>query len=1011
MKTNLQSKVLLHIFSASTILMLALATLGGASATTPDTYSVNTTDDINDGACDKTHCSLREAINDANAHPGSDRIEFKIRGSPPFTIQPIAALPEITDPLTIDGTTQLGFRGTPIVVLDGTNAGEEVNGLVLAAGRSTVRGLVINRFSADGIVLTTNGGNSIQGNYIGTDATGKIARSNALRGILVTEGSSNNLIGGTEAEASNLISGNARAGIRLEDTEGNQVQGNFIGTDINGTSPLANDVGVKLEAAANNLIGGVEAGARNIISGNAFYGVFITNEGTMGNIVQGNYIGTDVTGSTATIPAGPDVGEYTLTALPETCPIYPPNTDFDGFVSESDDPLAPWSGTSVHFLGTDDCTGREMLGKASLIYRYRLEFAELTQLTSIAVSGANFTEPNNILRVLDEHMNVLGVAPTFGQNEWATSYINLRGIKGKVFYVDEFDSGTTWRYRQSIVINEAIPLGNHYDGVFISASDNLIAGNLISGNGAFGVEILDSSATENALQGNLIGTDASGTTALPNGTGVLIGLGASDTLIGGVDEGTGNLISGNGGDGVIVADPGTTGNVLQGNFIGTDASGAAVLPNGADGVRILRGASNTLIGGTENGARNLISGNTYTGVSIWDTDTSGNVIQGNTIGTDISGTQPLGNSTEGVSLFTGASDNLIVGNLVSSNGFAGVKIAGPGTAGNQVQGNLIGTDITGMIPLGNIIGVWVTDGAANNLIGGIEDDARNLVSGNLYNVGLGGGGGATGNTVQGNYIGPDRSGSVALADSGVGIIIYENGSDNLIGGTEPGASNLISGNTIWGVLIIGPGVTGNLVQSNLIGMDATGTQPLGNLPGGINISAGAADNLIGGTEPGAGNTVAFNGNTGIALSSDAGSGNALLSNSMFSNGSLGIDLGADGVTPNDPLDVDSGPNDLQNYPVITAVRRVGRSVMIYGTLESTPSTKFRLEFFSNDTCDPSGYGEGQTFLGSADVKTNQKGKWSFIITLPVSLPEGVYLTTTATNPGGSTSEFSACVGR
>ncbi|HEY5671772.1 MAG TPA: CSLREA domain-containing protein, partial [Anaerolineales bacterium] len=548
MNTKYIRHLLLRYLLVCTILLFALSPFGGALAEGPTTYVVNTVYDVDDGVCNKAHCSLREAINLANVHPGADTIEFKIRGGPPFTIQPSSALPEITDPVTIDGTTQPGFHGNPIVELDGSNAGEGepevgISGLVITAGSSTVKGLVINRFSGEGILMTTNGGNTIQGNFVGTDVTGMLALSNTLRGIHVAGGSSGNIISG------NLISGNARAGVLLTDTEGNQVQGNFIGTDINGTSPLANDVGVKIMGAAKNVIGGTEAGARNLISGNAFYGVFIATEGTTGNIVQGNYIGTDVTGSIATIPAGPPVGEYTLTVMPETCPTYDAETDFDGFVSESNDPSAPWSGTSVHFFGSDVCIGREMLGGASLIYRYKLEFAELTQLTSIAVSGANFNGPDNVLRVLDEHMNVLGIAPTFGQNEWSTTYIDLQGIEGTIFYIDEFDTSTTWRYRQSITINEPIPLGNLADGVFIAASDNLIAGNLISGNMWFGVEILDPDATGNTLQGNFIGTDASGSTALPNAyDGILIGLGASDNLIGGVDEGEGNVISGNGGD-------------------------------------------------------------------------------------------------------------------------------------------------------------------------------------------------------------------------------------------------------------------------------------------------------------------------------------------------------------------------------------------------------------------------------------------------------------------------------
>jgi CSLREA domain-containing protein len=1140
MNTKYSKQLLFRFLSVSAVLLLALSPFGGALAKEATTYAVNTTDDADDGACNKAHCSLREAINAADAHAGADKIEFKIRGDPPFTIQPLSAFPDITDPVTIDGTTQRGYAGKPIVELDGTYAGEVVGGLVIVAGDSTIKGLAINRFSGDGIVLTTNGGNTIQGNFIGTDVTGTVHLGN-YRGVLVEVGSSGNLIGGTGAHDSNLISGNEAAGIRLSDagTEGNKVQGNFLGTDITGMSRLGNNLGVRItNGAANNVIGGTQAGARNVISGNDDIGVYIDIEdveGTMGNIVQGNYIGTNVIGSSTASPA---VGEYTVTAMEETCPTYPAETGFDDFVSGSDDPVAPWSWTSVHFVGTDGCSN-EMLGAASLIYRYRLEFTEETQLTSIAVAGAAFNGPGSVLRVLDEDKNVLGSTDTFGGNFFTVHFVTLQNVVGKVFFIEEFDTSSTWRYRERILIN-ASPLGNYYSGVGLAggawgnlimqnvisgnlgdgveifdpgttgntlqgnyigtdlsgnialpnissgvwisdAESNLIAGNVISGNGSSGIGIWGIGSTGNVIRGNLIGTNADGTAPLPNndgiwmggeannntiggttaeernvisgngsggisineaasanliignfigtdktGTlplennwcGVFLGSGSNNNIIGGTQAGAGNLISANIDAGVKIADPDTTGNVVQGNFIGTDVTGKVALGNSGPGVNVEGGASGNLIGGTGANTGNLISGNRDSGVRIANAGTEGNKVQGNLIGTDINGTGPLGNGYIGIQVTDGAADNLIGGtedgarNVISGNNFAGVAIAGNGTTGNTVQGNYIGTDRDGSVALANVIGVLIVGDATGNLIGGIEAGARNVISGNPYNVIFSVGGGKTGNTLQGNYIGLDSSGSKALAYTDINVLIFEGATDNLIGGTEDGARNVISGASRYGVAIDGGGTTGNTVQGNYIGTDATGMMPLGNLNG-VAIGGSAAGNLIGGMEPGAGNTIAFNTGAGIELGLNdnginAGSGNALLSNSVYSNGGLGIDLGNDGVTYNDPGDTDTGPNDLQNFPVITAVRRVGRAVMIYGTLESTPSTKFRLEFFSNEACDPSGYGEGQAFLGFSHVKTDQAGMASFIITLPVSLPQEAFVTATATDPGGSTSEFSAC---
>jgi CSLREA domain-containing protein len=168
------------------------------------TLTVNTTNDVNDGTCNVTHCSLREAITAANANAATDTIAFNIPGSGVRTILPTSPLPIITHPVIIDGTTQPDFLGTPIIELDGTSAGASVNGLVIQAGSSTVRGLIINHFrqtgggnNGNGIVLAVNGGNTIQGNYIGfdLDSLSQYSTRNDSSGILIS--TANNLIGGT----------------------------------------------------------------------------------------------------------------------------------------------------------------------------------------------------------------------------------------------------------------------------------------------------------------------------------------------------------------------------------------------------------------------------------------------------------------------------------------------------------------------------------------------------------------------------------------------------------------------------------------------------------------------------------------------------------------------------------------------------------------------------------------------------------------------------------------------
>ncbi len=275
------------------------------------TFTVTKTADTNDGVCD-ADCSLREAITAANALAGTDTIAFNITTSDlgfnasttAFTIQPASGLPTITNPVIIDGFTQPGASpntnppgsGINVVLkieLDGINAGSPfVNGLRINAGNSTIRGLVINRFSGTGIRLETNDGNIVEGNFIGTDVNGTTVLSNNQGDIVVTSGSSNNTVGGSIPGARNVLFGGV-----LIVTNGNTVQGNFIGTDATGTVGVFKaPFGVNVKGGSNNVIGGTTAGAANVISGIDGDGVWIFGN-VSGNLVQGNHIGTDVSGA------------------------------------------------------------------------------------------------------------------------------------------------------------------------------------------------------------------------------------------------------------------------------------------------------------------------------------------------------------------------------------------------------------------------------------------------------------------------------------------------------------------------------------------------------------------------------------------------------------------------------------------------------------------------------------------------------------------------------------------
>ena len=336
------------------------------------------------------------------------------------------------------------------------------------------------------------------------------------------------------------------------------------------------------------------------------------------------------------------------------------------------------------------------------------------------------------------------------------------------------------------------------------------------------------------------------------------------------------------------------------------------------------------------------------------------------------------------------------GNVVSTNGRDGISVICCGS-GNVVQGNLIGTDVTGSVPMGNG-GDGVEVSSSDVLIGGTEAGAGNIIS---NNAGDGIRVRGQGTVIQGNLIGTDVTGTVAMGNLRNGIRIRS--ANNIVGGITPGAGNIISANGAGQFLFDGNGITldnrnanGNLIQSNLIGTQADGISPLGNVEHGVAIGFTTLGNILGGSEAGAGNTIAFNGGNGVTVIG-LSTRRAISGNSIFSNGGIGIDLTLnlppDGPTPNDPGDLDQGPNNLQNFPDLSS-----------SILNSTASTTFRLEFFSNDGCDPSGFGEGRKFLGFLDVTTDETGDAIFEFQ-----GKGSFLTATATDPDGNTSEFSQCI--
>lgn len=318
-----------------------------------------------------------------------------------------------------------------------------------------------------------------------------------------------------------------------------------------------------------------------------------------------------------------------------------------------------------------------------------------------------------------------------------------------------------------------------------------------------------------------------------------------------------------------------------------------------------------------------------------------------------------------------------------------------------IQGNFIGLDVDGATVRGNGVGIRST--ARSAVIGGPLPWQRNVISGNRQ-------GGVSiqnsaNNFIQGNYIGTDASGSLARGNGFVGVeLIGPNSFGTVIGGSQPGEGNVIAATTGTGLTNHGVYISGapNIqVEGNYIGTDATGTNALGNLGGGISVAGTNAVNIrIGGTEPGAGNVIAFNASNGVQVVSGSC---AILGNRILANAAQGIDLGGDGFTANDPGDTDTGPNGRQNWPELIAASSGSQNTTVFGQLNSQANTLYRLEFFAAPSC-----GDALVLIGAYEGTSDATGLLEFYATFDIGGLAGWFITATATDPQGNTSELSLC---
>ena len=1061
------------------------------SAADPAILVVTNTNDSGNG-------SLRQAISDSETLPGPNTITFNIPGPGPHTIAVGSfPLPPITQPITIDGTTQPGYVDEPLIELDGDAVSvSTVPGLAISAGNSTVRGLMINRFPESGIGLTVNGNNTIEGNWIGLAADGVTPRGNGLAGVAVSGTSLNNVIGGSAPAARNVISGNDRGVWLLNGTTGNEVEGNYIGTNKLGTAAVANAIGVLIDSGAgSNTIGGDVPAARNVISGNTDAGIRI--DGASSNHVLGNYIGVDASG-TGVIPnsTGIDltgdanhiggagtgarnvisgntgrgiriVNSVSNTVEGDFIGVNPAGTaamankgggillqgdtssTIGGLnalernvISGNGDDAGP-VGAGIEIAGgsegariRNNYIGTNAAGNAAI--RNRLYGILVT--SSNAHIGDDVAGAGNVISGHDDIIGagiriIAGIGGTgvegnyIGTNASGTGAIPNRfgiantstaiGVGGADPLARNVISGNL---ANQIVSGGAgaklTAIGNYVGltadgnavlsspstGIQFGSSDNEIIGNVVSGN-AGGIRL--AGATSSTVAANLIGTNAAGTAALGNtGPGVALDSGAASNTIGGTSEDR-NVISGNTAAGISII--GANSNTVSANYIGLNSAGTAALPNSGNGISIDNTSSGTVIGGSTADERNVISANTGVGISVG----SAASIKGNYIGTNAAGTADLGNGSHGVSVF---GSGITIGspaagdrNVISGNGFHGVFIQS--TTGVQVDGNFIGTDAAGTSALGNFADGVQISGSTDITIGGFALTSGNVISGNSVGINIPNGAGTNNVIIEGNRIGTNAAGDAGLGNATYGIVVGPNANNVTIGMLDgsSNARNTISGNGATGVLI--DRATNVDLNRNRIGTTANGGAALGNTGHGIFVTGPSANVRIGGTISDDSNRIAFNGSVGIAVTANglgAPTGVNITFNEIFSNGGLGIDLHGAGVTPNDAGDGDSGPNGLQNFPILSAPI-AGAPGSVTMSLNSTANTAFTIRIFVNTSCNaapPDDFGEGEDIRLAQGVTTNGAGNVSLVIGM--QLVSGQVLTATATGPEG-TSEFSQCV--
>lgn len=1092
--------------------------------------------DIADGRLALTTLTAAERaqVSGTPVNPGLDEIRFSVTsitlGSGGFPSPRVSP----SNPITINGTS-----AGRVEIKQAGNASVQISNSV---GNSTVRNLAVGS-----IRLLTGGSNVVAGNFVGMDLAGTLFTAfGSTSGISAETGSTNNIIGGTAAADRNVVAvpRTSQHGILISRADGNRVAGNYIGTSIGGDRALGNQLGVHIEDSRNTIIGGTEPRAGNVISGNGSRGievVRVSGPDPDGTRIQGNLIGVAAGGASAVGNQGSGISLF----AGNDATIGGTSTAARNVISgnrtvgiEVGSTLGDVTGTQIqgNYIGTDS-TGLRAVGNGTAGGFTFIEGVHL-DATRVLVGGVT----SNARNVISGNQGAGIVITTRGGGQILGNYVGI-SASGSSAVGNQFEGILVSQSADNIIGGSEtgagnVVSGNGRSGILVGGSES--KGTRIQGN------LIGTDGTGSRRVGNA--------TSLRGGTAGVVLLSA-DNIVGGANTGEFNVISGNETDGVLLGGSTAVGNRIQGNRIGTDAAGRSALPNASSGIKSETSAANA-VGGTAAGAGNVIAFNAGEGIwdafppgisilgnSIHSNgrlgidvgsnsaDTAGNGVTTNDAG-DVDGVQnfptlslPAGGSNLEVALSSrtangpfrievfsnttcdasgnGEGDRAVLAleNVVlDAAGRFSTAVSRPTGAfftatatdakGNTSEFSLCAAEAQptplvvnstgdaadrdsadGRCDTGGLLSPGVPEctlraalqqanaspgvdavrfgiaGSGPYLIQPHTDlpvitdpvavdgtsqtgySGRPLIrldgslSAGFYGLVVSAGGstfrGLTvtgfrlsgidirdrgGNRVTGNFFGTESetpaAGQNPALGNGYGISITSGG--NLIGGTTQAERNVVAASEYIGIYVLGREITGNILRGNFIAGNRRG------------IVIQAPGTQVGGVDPASGNIVTANIQEGIAVGLDgsdsAARGNSILSNQIYDNAGLGIDLGQDGVTLPDPGDADAGPNGLQNQPEILSATSSDTGAKIRLRLRSTGREAFTIQCFSDGKADISGYGEGRTLLGSRSVTASDSGYASAVIVSGTRVGPGGFATCTATQEReGHTSEFSKAV--